>query len=228
MVYCICVNSGELTLISGMNKQASPAWVRALAKGMSLQNIEKLTAALPANKTRLLKDISGKPRMLGAGGEGRVYESFTGGQGPSALKLISSKASPINEKRIKAIENLFSSSDIFPNILSVIRGGRGYAIPRLNSIPPTSNPLKEILSLPSSNKKQWLDFVQRFQKSTLNPERVSIPAAKRYGSFRAGGLPNAATMRTAKGPVNISDIAGSGNIMFSPQGRPYLVDPYIT
>lgn len=228
MVYCICVNSGELTLISGMTKQATPAWVRALAKGMSTQSIEKLTAALPANKTRLLKSISGKPRMLGAGGEGRVYESFTGGHGPSALKLISSKAAPVNEKRIKSIENLFSSSDIFPNVLSVIRGGRGYAIPRLNPIPPKGNALKEILSLPSSNKKQWLDFVQRFQKSTLNPERVSIPDAKRYQSFRAGGLPNTATMQTAKGPVHISDIAGSGNIMFSPQGRPYLVDPYIS
>ncbi len=211
-----------------MTKQATPAWVRALAKGMSPQSIEKLTAALPTNKTRLLKSISGKPRMLGAGGEGRVYESFTGGHGPSALKLISSKASPINEKRIKAIENLFSSSDVFPNILSVIRGGRGYAIPRLNPIPPKGNALKEILSLPSSNKKQWLDFVQRFQKSTLNPEKVSIPAAKKYQSFRAGGLPNSATMQTAKGPVHISDITGSGNIMFSPQGRPYLVDPYIS
>jgi hypothetical protein len=222
------VNLETLTLISGMNKQATPAWVRALAKGMTPKNIEKLTAGLPADKTRLLKNTAGKPKLLGAGGEGRVFESFTGGRGPSALKLISQKGSPRAENRVKDIENLFSSSSVFPEILSTIRGGRGYAIPRLNSAPPKPNVMKEILSLPSSNKKQWLDFVQRFQKSTLNPSHVSIPDAKSFGSFRAGGLPNTASMRTSKGPVNIRDIKGEGNIMFSPQGRPYLVDPYIT
>lgn len=222
------VNLETLTLISGMNKQATPAWVRALAKGLSPKSIEKLTAGLPANKTRLLKNVKGKPKLLGGGGEGTVYESFTGKHGPSALKLISQKGSPRAEKRVESIKNLFSSSSIFPEILSTIRGGRGYAIPRLNAAPPKPNVLKEILSLPSSNKKQWLDFVQRFQKSTLNPERVSIPEAKSFGSFRAGGLPNTAGMQTTKGPVNIRDIKGEGNIMFSPQGRPYLVDPYIT
>ncbi len=211
-----------------MNKRATPAWVRALSKGLSPKSIEKLTAGLPDNKTRLLKNTAGKPKLLGAGGEGRVFESFTGQHGPSALKLISQKGSPRAENRVKAIENLFSSSSIFPEILSTVRGGRGYAIPRLKPHPPATNTLKELLALPSSNKKQWLDFVKRFQKSTLNPEHVSIPDAKSYGSFRAGGLPNAATMQTAKGPVNIRDIKGSGNIMFSPQGRPYLVDPYIT
>jgi hypothetical protein len=224
----MCVNKNKINLISGMTKQASPAWVRALAKGMSPKSIEKLTAALPANKTRLLKDMAGKPKLLGAGGEGRVYESFTGGQGPSALKLISSKASPANEKRIKAIENLFSSSSIFPSILSTVRGGRGYAIPRLLSNPPPGKALQELLGTASSNKKQWLDFVNRFQKSTLEPGRVSISDAKRFGNYNAGGLPNSAVMQTAKGPVAIGDIKGSGNIMFNQTGRPYLVDPYIT
>jgi len=222
------VNLETLTLISGMNKQATPAWVRALAKGMTPKNIEKLTAGLPANKTRLLKNTAGKPKLLGSGGEGSVFESFTGQHGPSALKLISQKGSPRAEYHVNAIENLFSSSSIFPEILSTVRGGRGYAIPRLQPHPPATNAFKELLALPSSNKKQWLDFVKRFQKSTLNPDSVSIPDAKRYGSYGAGGLPRAVFMPTAKGPVHVDDIKGSGNIMFSPQGRPYLVDPYVS
>jgi hypothetical protein len=198
-----------------------------LAKGMSPQSIEKLTAALPANKTRLLKNVKGKPKLLGGGGEGNVYESFTGKHGPSALKLISQKGSPRAEKRVESIKNLFSSSDIYPSILSSVAGGRGYATPRLLSNPPPGNPIKELLGMPSSNKKQWLDFVKRFQKSTLDPENVSIPDAKRFGSYGAGGLPRKAQMRTSNGPVSISDIKGTGNIMFNQTGRPYLTDPYI-
>jgi hypothetical protein len=218
----------KVNLISDMKKSASPAWVRALTAGkLSANNIAKLTKLLPEGKTRLLKDVKGKPKLLGAGGEGRVYESFTGQHGPSALKILSQKGSPRAEKRIEAIKNLFSSSDIYPEILSSV-SGRGYAMPRLLSSPPTGKAIKEILGTPSSNKKQWLDFINRFQKSTLNPERVSIPNAKRFGSYAAGGLPNTALMRTAKGPVAISDITGSGNIMFNQSGRPYLIDPYIS
>jgi hypothetical protein len=228
MVYCISVKQLKVNLISGTIKEATPAWVRALAGGgLSSASLKKLIQTLPENKTRLLKSINNKPKLLGAGGEGRVYESFTGGHGPSAIKLISTRPSAANEKRIDSIKNLFSSSDIFPQVLSTIRGGRGYAIPRLQPLPPTSNSLKELMSLPSSNKKQWLDFVNRFQKSTLEPERVSIPDAKRFGNYNAGGLPNTALMQTAKGPVDVSDIKGSGNIMFNQTGRPYLVDPWI-
>ena len=222
------VKAAKINLISGMAKEATPAWVRALAKGgLSKGNIEKLITSLPADKTRLLKNINNKPKLLGAGGEGRVYESFTGGHGPSALKLLSARPSALNESRVEAVKNLFSSSDIFPQILATIRGGRGYAIPRLNPLPAPVNPLKELLSLPSSNKQQWMDFVKRFQKATLEPGKVSIPDAKRFGSYGAGGLPNTALMRTAKGPADVSDIKGSGNVMFNQTGRPYLVDPWI-
>ena len=218
----------KVNLVSGMKKSATPAWVRALATGkITPDSISKLTALLPAGKTRLLKNLKGKPKFLGAGGEGKVYESFTGQHGPSALKIISQKGSPRAEKRIEDIKNLFSSSDIYPDILSTIRGGRGYAMPRLLHNPPSGNAFNELLGTPSSNKKQWLDFVNRFQKSTLEPEKVYIPNAKRFGSYAAGGLPNTALMRTAKGPVAISDIRGSGNIMFNQSGRPYLTDPYI-
>lgn len=218
----------KVNLVSGMKKSATPAWVRALSAGkIKPDNISKLTALLPAGKTRLLKDLKGKPKFLGAGGEGRVYESFTGQLGPSALKILSQKGSPRVEKRIEDIKNLFSSSDIFPEIISTIRGGRGYAMPRLLPNPPIGNAFKELFGTPSSNKKQWLDFVRRFQKSTLNPENVSITDAKRFGSYGAAGLPRRAQMRTPSGPVLISDIKNSGNIMFNQSGRPYLADPYI-
>jgi len=218
----------KVNLISGMKKSASPAWIRALAAGkISANNISKLTKLLPEGKTRLLKDLKGKPKFLGAGGEGRVYESFTGQHGPSALKLISQKGSPRAEKRIENIKNLFSSSDIYPTILSTLKGGRGYALPRLLSNPPPGKAFQELLGTASSNKKQWLDFVNRFQKSTLEPGRVSISDAKRFGNYNAGGLPNSSVMQTAKGPVAIDDIKGSGNIMFNQTGRPYLTDPGI-
>lgn len=218
----------KVNLISGMKKSASPAWVRALVAGkLSANNIAKLTKLLPEGKTRLLKDVKGKPKLLGAGGEGKVYESFTGQHGPSALKILSQKGSPRAEKRIEAIKNLFSSSDIYPEILSTV-AGRGYAMPRLLSSPPPGKVIQELLGTPSSNKKQWLDFINRFQKSTLNPERVSIPDAKRLGSYNAGGLPSSAQMKTQNGPVAITDIKGSGNIMFNQAGRPYLTDPYIS
>ena len=217
----------KVNLISGMKKSASPAWVRALAAGkLSANSISKLTKLLPEGKTRLLKDLKGKPKFLGVGGEGKVYESFTGQHGPSALKLISQKGSPRAEKRIEDIKNLFSSSDIYPAILSSV-AGRGYAMPRLLSNPPPGKVIQELLGTPSSNKKQWLDFVNRFQKSTLNPERVSVSDAKRFGSYNAGGLPSSAQMKTQNGPVAITDIKGSGNIMFNQSGRPYLTDPYI-
>lgn len=217
----------EVNLISGMKKSASPAWVRALAAGkLSANSISKLTKLLPEGKTRLLKDLKGNPKFLGVGGEGKVYESFTGQHGPSALKILSQKGSPRAEKRIEDIKNLFSSSDIYPAILSSV-AGRGYAMPRLLSNPPPGKVIQELLGTPSSNKKQWLDFVNRFQKSTLNPERVSVSDAKRFGSYNAGGLPSSAQMKTQNGPVSIRDIKGSGNIMFNQSGRPYLTDPYI-
>jgi len=100
-------------------------------------------------------------------------------------------------------------------------------MPRLLSNPPPGKVIQELLGMPSSNKKQWLDFVNRFQKSTLNPERVSVSDAKRFGSYNAGGLPPSAQMKTQNGPVSIRDIKGSGNIMFNQSGRPYLTDPYI-
>jgi hypothetical protein len=216
----------KVNLISGMKKSASPAWIRALAAGkISANNISKLTKLLPEGKTRLLKDLKDKPKFLGAGGEGRVYESFTGQHGPSALKIISQKGSLRAEKRIEDLKNLFSSSDIYPTILSTLKGGRGYALPRLLSNPPPGKALQELLGTSSSNKKQWLDFVNRFQKSTLEPGRVSISDAKRFGNYNAGGLPNSAVMHTANGPVFIDDIKGSGNIMFNQTGRPYLTDP---
>lgn len=218
----------KVNLVSGMKKSATPAWVRALATGkITPANISKLTALLPAGKTRLLKNLKGKPKFLGAGGEGKVYESFTGQHGPSALKIISQKASPRGEKRIKDIKNLFSSSDIYPEILSTISGGRGYALPKLMHNPPVSNPLKEIFGTATSNKKQWMDFVKRFQQASLDPEGVNIANAKRFGSYGAGGLPRTSKIRTAAGPVHIADITGSGNIMFNSSGRPYLVDPWI-
>lgn len=218
----------KVNLISGMKKSATPAWVRALAAGkITPANIAKLTALLPAGKTRLLKDLKGKPKFLGAGGEGDVYESFTGKYGPSATKLISQQGSKKLERHIARIKNLFSSSDIFPEIISTIRGGRGYTLPLLFNNPPKSNALKEILGTPSSNKKQWLDFVKRFQRVSLEPEKVSIPEAKRYGSYGAAGLPFTSKINTHIGPVSIGDIKGSGNIMFNSSGRPYLVDPWI-
>lgn len=217
----------KVNLISGMKKSASPAWVRALAAGkLSANSISKLTKLLPEGKTRLLKDLKGKPKFLGAGGEGSVYESFTGGHGSSALKLISQKGSPYNEKHVADLNNLFSSSDIFPEILSTVRGGRGYALPRLMPNPPVPNPLKEIFGTATSNKKQWMDFVKRFQQASLEPEGVNIANAKRFGSYGAGGLPRTSKIRTATGPVPISDIR-SGNILFNSRGRPYLVDPWI-
>lgn len=189
-------------------------------------------------RTRQLSNAAGKPIFVGAGSEGNVHRSFTSGFGPSVMKRFTQKPNPTTGSRTEHIRNLFSSSDAFPKFLGALGKTKaapdkavGYALPELTHNPKARfiDKLKSFIGRGPLDKGGWPGFVGKL-KDLSAPQTAGmfdVAAAKKAPAFARAGLPNSAILKYPGGNfAHVSDLRGSGNIMYDPKTlAPKLVDP---
>ena len=200
-----------------MIKEAQPAWVRALQKGLSAKSIARLTKELPQGVTR---QISGTP--IGRGSEGKIFPAFTGGIGESVIKRFHSP----NERKVEALKSLFSQHpEIFPTIVKSLPKGKGYIMPKYYDNPPVGigETIKNMFGMGSGAK--WSDFISYLKANAQT--RFPIRTPSRFSSMNPiikAELPSELRL----GNFKINDLSRySNNVMFDRTGKPVIVDPYI-
>lgn len=235
----------KLLCCAYMVKEAKPAWVSMLEKGLlSSKSVGRLAETSLAPKgtagllTRQINNIKGKPIFVGGGGEGSVYKSFTSGHGPSVMKRFAQKPNLATGERVDKMRNLFSTSDVYPQFLGALgktkanpKAAVGYAIPELTHNPKARflDKIKSLVGRGPLDKGGWAGFVGKLKDLSL-PETAgtfNMAAAKKGPGWAHAGLPNAAYVKYPGGNfAHIGDLRGSGNIMYDPKTlAPKLVDP---
>lgn len=238
-------DSQKLLCSAHLVKEAKPAWVSMLEKGLlSPKSVGRLAGTPLTPKgtiglaTRQLNNIKGKPTYVGGGGEGSVYKSFTSGHGPSVMKRFAQKPNISTGGRVDKMQNLFSTSDVYPQFLGALgktkanpNAAVGYAIPELTHNPKARliDRLKSFVGRGPLDKGGWAGFVGKLKELSL-PETAgtfNMTAAKKGPAWANAGLPNAAYVKYPGGNfAHIGDMTGSGNIMYDPKTlAPKLVDP---
>ena len=158
-------------------KEAAPAWAKMLGNGkLSPSAMDKLKGAIPLNKTRQIPKTTPGGQVLGRGLEGMVVPSFTGGQGPSATKLMfqrldSDKVFPKHPAAGKVTGQVDETLNyttpvgvraqvmsqyptVFPKIYNTVKGkggDLGYTMERLSEIDPAHAGFKKMMQLHNAN-----------------------------------------------------------------------------
>jgi hypothetical protein len=202
-----------------MLKAASPAWVQALRKGLlSPPSVKRLAQGLPKETTRQIST-----KAIGRGAEGKILPSFSGGGvGESVIKLLHRP----NELKVNKINELFSQHpSIFPEVTKVLKGGKGYAMPKYFTNPPTGlgASVKDLMGIGSGSK--WRDFLTYLQSNAAT--RTPIKLTSRFSGMAPvikQNLPSELNL----GKFNINDLSRySNNVMFTRAGKPVIVDPFV-
>lgn len=211
----------RLQMCSYIIKRASPAWVRAIQSGsLSPSSLKRLANILPSSVTR---QLSNKP--IGSGTEGKIFPSFSGGGvGNSVIKRLHTP----NEDKVRKLTSLFSShKEVFPEVLKVLGGGKGYAMPKYNVSPPTGvlAGVKDLVGLGSGAK--WREFLSYLKKNTTSSSSP-INLTSRFDGMAPVAKKNMPYGMVMNGH-KINDLSRySNNIMFNNNGKPVIVDPYIS
>ena len=206
----------------GMEKSASPAWVKMLPR-LSSAARNRLRTFLPSGATRQIGRVP-----LGVGNEGRVMPGFTGGSGETAIKQFDgiARSRALSEPGSyaaaqEAIANRFRvMSDgpaVFPKLHA--RTANGFVMERLR---PASQAAPDGMFMEWTNeaKAAMPGFLKRMKSHAASPAEAT--RISRYSERP----PSQFELKLPTGAVDVGDI-NTANVMLDSAGVAKIADPVI-